>query len=433
MKLSTLYSSFQPKFNHFVITLGIVLNGVWILSLSPKVVALEWKGGSFPVENFQGYKTPFGYYKLPNGSYDKKRFHQGLDFVAPEGSFVRNWWAGKVIKVAVDLECGTSITVQSGDWQHTYCNLKGTIKSNGKVKYLNDLNGGIQILEGQTVETGTRIGRITKGERLSSSHLHWILKYRRQLVDPALVLQAMYSEQHKKQQNAKITVNYNSPIKPMYKIYEEAFKNSRLLENDTDVLSKKLALSSDITVTLKECGQPTAFYKVNRDEVVICYEMLDLYTTSTITVSKADYASAIQLTANMIIFTLHHELAHALIDQLELSLVKPEEDAADELASILIFLSNPQKFAQLIVDSASLQFLIFSTNSLSHAPIKNEHSPDKQRAYDLGCLAYGASPNTASPSLRKYVNESNEQRCVTNYNQAKTYWTNILEPYLSKN
>ena len=55
----------------------------------------HWQYGSFPVENFQGYTSPFGYRSSPSNR-NKKQFHNGLDIAAPVGSYVRNWWTGKV-------------------------------------------------------------------------------------------------------------------------------------------------------------------------------------------------------------------------------------------------------------------------------------------------------------------------------------------------
>lgn len=52
--------------------------------------------------------------------------------------------------------------MQSGGWQHSYCNLNGKIESDGRGKYLNDLESEIQISEGQIVDSGVRIGRIIR-------------------------------------------------------------------------------------------------------------------------------------------------------------------------------------------------------------------------------------------------------------------------------
>jgi murein DD-endopeptidase MepM/ murein hydrolase activator NlpD len=157
-----------------------------------------WQNASFPVENFQTYTSPFGYRDAPTAG--ASSFHRGLDMAAPEGSYIRNWWAGKVIEVSDDTACGTSVIVQSGEWEHIYCHMQGTVErdANGQ-SYLIDRGGGVQIYAGQVLPAGTRIGRVGMTGRTTGPHLHWGLKYATQWVDPALVLRAMYSQQQSPQ------------------------------------------------------------------------------------------------------------------------------------------------------------------------------------------------------------------------------------------
>ncbi|MGA7932051.1 MAG: M23 family metallopeptidase [Kovacikia sp.] len=187
---------------------GIGLIGISSLQMSQaSVKALEmgstqtatksgWRGSSFPVENFQGYTSPFGYRRSPDGSTNQE-FHKGLDMAAPQGSYIRNWWTGKVVEVSDGTLCGTSVVIQSGGWEHIYCHMEGHVETTNKQKYLMDREGGIQLLEGQVVPAGARIGRVGMTGRTTGPHLHWGLKYSGQYIDPALVLRAMYAEQAK--------------------------------------------------------------------------------------------------------------------------------------------------------------------------------------------------------------------------------------------
>ena len=186
---------------------GLGLTGVFSLGKEQATVkALEtgsgqvalsggtWRGASFPVENFQAYTSPFGFRGSPDGS-PGQEFHHGLDMAAPEGSYIRNWWAGKVVEVSDDSACGTSVVVQSGEWEHVYCHMKGRVEAGNGGRYLSDRSGGIQLWEGQVIPAGVRIGRVGMTGRTTGPHLHWGLKYTGKWVDPALVLRAMYAEQ----------------------------------------------------------------------------------------------------------------------------------------------------------------------------------------------------------------------------------------------
>jgi murein DD-endopeptidase MepM/ murein hydrolase activator NlpD len=153
-----------------------------------------WRSGSFPVEQFQGYTSPFGYRVSPTGGYSRE-FHSGLDFAAPVGSYVRNWWQGRVIDVSDNTACGTSVRIQSGSWVHVYCHLMGYVGSDGQGRYVTDGESGIKTYLGQTIPAGQRIGRVGMTGRTTGPHLHWTLKYTGKYVDPALVLRAMYTAQ----------------------------------------------------------------------------------------------------------------------------------------------------------------------------------------------------------------------------------------------
>ncbi|MDX2099319.1 MAG: M23 family metallopeptidase [Leptolyngbyaceae cyanobacterium bins.59] len=169
-----------------------VASEVGVNSVAPAMVG--WQSASFPVENFQAYTSPFGYRSSPDGR-RRQEFHRGLDMAAPAGSYIRNWWAGRVIEVSDDSSCGTSVVIQSGDWQHIYCHMKGSVTMTPNGKVMLDREGGIQIFEGQMVAAGARIGRVGMTGRTTGPHLHWGLKYAEQWVDPALVLRAMYAQQ----------------------------------------------------------------------------------------------------------------------------------------------------------------------------------------------------------------------------------------------
>jgi murein DD-endopeptidase MepM/ murein hydrolase activator NlpD len=180
-----------------VITLGGIA-GDRVTALEPRSAqgasVNYWQAGSFPVENFQAYTSPFGYRRSATGG-SGTEFHRGLDLAAPEGSYIRNWWGGQVVEVSDNTTCGTSIKVQSGDWTHVYCHMKGHVETAMGGRYLIDRDGGIQIWEGQQVPTGARIGRVGMTGRTTGPHLHWGVKYANEYIDPARVLREMYAKQ----------------------------------------------------------------------------------------------------------------------------------------------------------------------------------------------------------------------------------------------
>ena len=148
-----------------------------------------WQVASFPVEGFQAYTSPFGY----RGS----GFHYGIDIAAPEGSYVHSWWEGQVVEVSDDSACGTSVVIQSGDWTHVYCHMQGYVTTDQGRRVFVDSGGGLQLAEGQDIQTGDLIGRVGMTGRTTGPHLHWGMRYQGEWVDPGLVLQAMADGQRR--------------------------------------------------------------------------------------------------------------------------------------------------------------------------------------------------------------------------------------------
>lgn len=149
-----------------------------------------WANGVFPVENFQSFTSYFGWRENLDGEGDEE-FHYGLDMAAPEGSAVLNWWEGRVIEISDEGNCGTSIVVESGAWTHRYCHLQGQVEVYNGLRYLVDPEGGVQLVHGQGVQTGERIGSVGMTGRTTGPHLHWALQYHGNWVDPLVVVQAM--------------------------------------------------------------------------------------------------------------------------------------------------------------------------------------------------------------------------------------------------
>lgn len=152
-----------------------------------------WQSASFPVENFQAYTGRFGEPR-PNGN-GGTRPHLGLDIAAPEGSYIRNWWGGRVIEVSDDSACGTSVVIASGSYIHIYCHMMGRVERINGQRAMVDRAGGLVIPEGHVIQTGQRIGRIGMTGRTTGPHLHWGMRYNEQWIDPGAILQAMYSSQ----------------------------------------------------------------------------------------------------------------------------------------------------------------------------------------------------------------------------------------------
>jgi murein DD-endopeptidase MepM/ murein hydrolase activator NlpD len=164
-----------------------LLTALALLETVPRPAAARapagWLRGVFPVASFAGYTSPFGMRTHPLSG--DRRQHFGVDIAGPLGSPVRSWWHGTVTEVIRDGGCGNGLTLRSGNYEHIYCHLAGSVE-NGWYR-----SGAVLVRAGQRVRAGQVIGHIGLTGSTTGPHLHWGIRYRGAWMDPARVLRAM--------------------------------------------------------------------------------------------------------------------------------------------------------------------------------------------------------------------------------------------------
>ena len=98
-------------------------------------------------------------------------------------------------------------------------------------------------------------------------------------------------------------------------------------------------------------------------------------------------------------FTLMHEMGHLLISELQLPVLGREEDAADQLGFMGLFLLQQEQhrddfYAKLmdVADYWRLEWQNAERNG-TELPVWDSHALDAQRFYNIACLAYGSDPD----------------------------------------
>ncbi len=129
--------------------------------------------------------------------------------------------------------------------------------------------------------------------------------------------------------------------------------------------------------------------------------------------------------------TLYHELAHALIEIMNLPVFGPEEFAADFFAAILLDRMHDEATSrQMVLDvSASYQADERMGRAAGQStPSWSLHGKPMQRYYNLACLYYGADPEGRADMLEVLgLPESRAQSCVEEFEQADYAWGGVLE------
>jgi len=107
--------------------------------------------------------------------------------------------------------------------------------------------------------------------------------------------------------------------------------------------------------------------------------------------SKQAFAEQRRFAANNAMFVLYHEVAHLLIDQLDLPVLGREEDVADNMASWMLLNQGTARSEQALNDAVRGWFLsgVAYDSGGSERDYAAAYMLDKQRAYQIVCMMVG--------------------------------------------
>ncbi len=119
----------------------------------------------------------------------------------------------------------------------------------------------------------------------------------------------------------------------------------------------------DVAVEWQDCGEVNAYYDAGRHTVVMCNEL------------PIDKPAVVR-------FVLAHELAHAVIQQLDIPYTTSSEGAADELATYTMLMAGWRDDVMTAADYT------LQRNNPDFAV--DPHPSDQRRALNMICLAQGS-------------------------------------------
>jgi hypothetical protein len=194
-------------------------------------------------------------------------------------------------------------------------------------------------------------------------------------------------------------------------------------------LKKQIALPFELEVVFKECGDPDSYYDEASHEIVICYELIDVYSELFSRTIKATTARD-EAAKGAVVAIFLHEVAHALIDGWDLSITGREEDAADQFSTLMLINGFPDSEDMAMHSARSFESLAFLEKGLEK-DYSDAHSVDEQRFYNTICLVYGHRPeryeylirNGSLPAERAF-------ECKEEYARVNKSWQTLLAPYV---
>lgn len=208
-------------------------------------------------------------------------------------------------------------------------------------------------------------------------------------------------------------------------------KKERVLEELADGLNQTIILPTNITLTFAECKEVNAFYDPQRQQISICYELLEHFEEA----FKPDAKSEQELDdaiGGATVFVFFHELGHALTHVLDLPVTGKEEDAVDQLSTFILADGTDENERAIL--TAAQWFLLEDKQGdtdIEKLAFWDEHSLGTQRFYNMICWLYGHDSKTYAGLVKNGVLPKDRAvRCADEFAQIEKSWSRLLEPYL---
>jgi hypothetical protein len=132
-----------------------------------------------------------------------------------------------------------------------------------------------------------------------------------------------------------------------------------------------------------------------------------------------------------LVFTFYHELGHALVDIYDLPVTGKEEDAVDQLATVMLLETWEGEDSELAILSSAEWFDLDASEDEDEPNMADEHSLDQQRYYNLVCWIYGSDTDYFSDVVDDWqLPPARAERCASEYARMSTSWDALLAPHL---
>jgi hypothetical protein len=215
---------------------------------------------------------------------------------------------------------------------------------------------------------------------------------------------------------------------PVSEELRRLFEEQKLFEGVVAGLNDSLNLPQVVDIQLVDCGTVNAFFDPTQSRIIVCYELVGYLIKVFKPIAKSDEELA-TAALGATFFAFFHELGHALAAVLKLPIVGKEEDAVDQMAT-LVLMGQGDEGTKAVLAGAQWFLLKSQGADVSSLPFWDEHSLDQQRFYNIACLVFGADPAKFDGLVRGgLLPEERAKRCPMEYSKISSAWDTLLKPH----
>jgi len=196
--------------------------------------------------------------------------------------------------------------------------------------------------------------------------------------------------------NDRIVITYLPPHASfMLPIYNR-MKERQVLEQLKQFLSPlKIPDGITLKITMKECGEANSWWSGRQTGLFLCYDWIDYALNIASQIDDPHGLTREDAVLGAFLQVTFHELGHAMFDIYEAPVMGREEDAADQMAGLILSRFGPDVAKRTFPGVVYLaQSMAEADGDWEHDRFADDHGHWLQRAYNNLCMAYGADPAT---------------------------------------
>ncbi|BDL37506.1 hypothetical protein MSPGM_00960 [Methylorubrum sp. GM97] len=229
----------------------------------------------------------------------------------------------------------------------------------------------------------------------------------------------------------RVRVVYEAPRKAAYREIHDAMRERRVLERVGAIVGL-VRLPTRLTYRFKECaGELNAWYAPENRSVTVCYELLDsIVQAAPRTRSRAGITRHDAIRGPLFQILLH-ESSHALFDLLRVPILGREEDAADQVASLILLHLSPADARMVVNGGANFFATTAREEPVDKGAFADVHGLSWQRFYNLTCMAYGSDRRRYGyVAAEGYLPKERAEGCGEEYDQVAFAFRKLIGPHL---
>lgn len=225
-----------------------------------------------------------------------------------------------------------------------------------------------------------------------------------------------------------VSVQYAETVDPGHRKIKAILESWRGFDEAAADIDSVFMVPRNLTIVFSDCGVANAFYDPAQAAIFMCYDLVhDLAADyANYGLSDSAHAAAVWQTT---FFIFYHELGHAVIDILDLPVTGREEDAVDQLATVILLEGGEEGRDAALLGASWFERM--SQRMGGDVPFWDEHSLNSQRYFNIICWVYGSDTSTHESLLGPdwMLPPDRAERCPDEYNRMRRAWESMLVPH----